>query len=133
MTIYDDDDMGDGIYGAGDDDDEDNGNGNNDDEFGLGSFPPPKLLADSPWSTKIQSGISPESRSRQSFLRAEANSLDVCVCRIRRLLLLPLIVIVLDLMDTELLRDAARARVFKGQARVVLRSRGDEDVRNALV
>ena len=43
--------------GAGDDDDEDNGNGNNDDEFGLGSFPPPKLLADSPWSTKIQSGI----------------------------------------------------------------------------
>ena len=27
MTIYDDDDMGDGIYGAGDDDDEDNGNG----------------------------------------------------------------------------------------------------------
>ena len=49
------------------------------------------------------------------------------------LLLLPLIVSVLDLMDTELLRDAARARVFKGQARVVLQSRGDEDVRNALV
>ena len=57
--------------------------------------------------------------------------LDVSVCRIRRLLLLPLIV--LDRMDTELLRDAARARVFKGQARVVLQSRGDEDVRNALV
>ena len=33
MTIYDDDDMGDGIYGAGDDDDEDNGNGNNDDHY----------------------------------------------------------------------------------------------------
>ena len=51
--------------------------------------------------------------------------LDVCVRRL--LTLLPLIVIVLDLMDTELLRDAARARVFKGQARVVLQSRGDED------
>ena len=51
------------------------------------------------------------------------------------LLLLPLIVSVLDLMDTELLRDAARARVFKGQARVVLlcQSRGDEDVKIALV
>ena len=62
------------------------------------------------------------------FLGLESSivtGLDVCVRRLLILLLLPLIV--LDLMDTELLRDAARARVFKGQARVVLQSRGDED------
>ena len=133
MTIYDDDDMGDGIYGAGDDNDEDNGNGNNDDDDGYVVSLFILLVAVAKPCTRwhVSSNYYRNSTRSQTESIAyikykiwEASTfcnifglessivtgLDVCV--------LPLI---------------ARAGVFKGQARVVLQSRGDEDVRNALV